>query len=173
LLELTHAVGAQREPRYGIFRSRNDALAALRGIARAQSLCAILTGLESGPGPCSLYADGNCRGVCIGKENPVLHTARLVSALARLRLAPWPFRAAIAVREADPYRAMSEMHVFDRWRYLGSARTDPELAELMTVRTLPDFDIDYYRLIARHLAQPQATRNIIELPRDAPQPMEW
>jgi hypothetical protein len=43
----------------------------------------------------------------------------------------------------------------------------------MTMRTLPDFDIDYYRLIARHLTQPEATRNVIEVPRDAVQPIEW
>jgi DNA polymerase-3 subunit epsilon len=174
LLELTHAVGAEREPRYGIFRSRNDALAALRGVVRAQSLCGILAGLESGPGPCSFHAAGSCAGACIGKENPVLHTARLMSALARLRLGPWPFPGAIAVREADPYRAMSEVHVLDRWRYIGSARTDPELVELMQLRALPDFDIDHYRLISRYLAQPEAARNIAHLHRDAAsQPIEW
>jgi DNA polymerase-3 subunit epsilon len=109
----------------------------------------------------------------VGAENPALHTARLVSALARLRLAAWPFRGPIAVRESDPYRAMSEIHVLDRWRYLGSARTDPELAELLEVRALPDFDIDHYRLIARHLAQPHATRNVIDLHRAADQVLEW
>jgi len=173
LLELTHAVGAEREPRYGIFRNRNDALAALRGIARSQSLCAILSGLEPAPGPCSLQKAGTCRGAGIGQENPVLHTARLVSALARLRLAPWPFRGPIAVREDDPYRAMSEVHVLDRWRYLGSARTDPELAELLELSDLPDFDIDHYRIIGRHLAQPHAARDIRVLQRESGQVFEW
>jgi DNA polymerase-3 subunit epsilon len=167
LIELTHAMGREREPRYGLFRSRNDAMAALRGIARAHSLCAIGCGLESPPGPCSLNIAGSCRGVCIGAENSALHTARLVSALARLRLPPWPFKGRIAVREADAYRAMSELHVLDRWRYLGSARTDPELAELAGSRTLPDFDIDYYRLIARYLAQPDAAAHVVDLPAGA------
>jgi DNA polymerase-3 subunit epsilon len=173
LVELTHLTGADSEPRYGIFRNRGDAMAALRGVIRTHGLCAVLTHLESAPGPCTFRTTGTCRGACVGAENPVLHTARLVSALARLRLAAWPFRGPIAVRESDPYRAMSEVHVLDRWRYLGSARTDPELAELLEVRTLPDFDIDHYRLIARHLAQPHATRNIIDLHRSADQVLEW
>jgi DNA polymerase-3 subunit epsilon len=173
LLELTHSVGAEREPRYGIFRSRSDALAALRGVVRAHALCGVLTALESAPGPCSFHAAGSCRGACIGTENPVLHTARLVGALARLRLAPWPFRGPIAIRESDPYRAMSEVHVLDRWRYIGSARTDPELAELLELHALPDFDIDHYRLIGRYLAQPHATLHIIDLHRETGQLLEW
>ena len=173
LIELTHLTGAESEPRYGIFRNRGDAVAALRGVVRAHALCGILTGLESAPGPCSFHLTGSCRGACIGAENPVLHTARLVSALARLRLSPWPFHGPIAVRESDPYRAMSEVHVLDRWRYLGSARTDPELAELLELRALPDFDIDHYRLISRHLSQPHAARNVIDLQRDTDQVLEW
>jgi DNA polymerase-3 subunit epsilon len=102
-----------------------------------------------------------------------LHTARLVSALARLRLATWPFRGPIAVRESDPYRAMSEVHILDRWRYLGSARTDPELAEILDLRTLPDFDIDYYRLIARWLAQTHAPGDIVDLARESVQALQW
>jgi DNA polymerase-3 subunit epsilon len=173
LLELTHATGLEREPRYGLFRNRNDAMAALRGVVRAQSLCGVLSGLEPGPGPCSFHAAGTCRGACIGAENPLLHTARLVSALARLRLAPWPFRGPIAVRESDPYRAMSEVHILDRWRYLGSARTDPELAELLDLRTLPDFDIDYYRMIGRYLAQTHAAADIVDLARESAQALQW
>jgi DNA polymerase-3 subunit epsilon len=173
LIELTHLTGADSEPRYGLFRNRNDAIAALRGVVRTHGLCAILTGLEPAPGPCTFQTAGTCRGACIGTERPVLHTARLISALARLRLAPWPFHGPIAVRESDPYRAMSEIHVVDRWRYLGSARTDPELAELLELRVLPDFDIDHYRLIERHLSQPQAARDVIDLQRNASQALEW
>ena len=114
---------------YGMFRSRADAFAALRGVANAQQLCRILLGLESGSGPCSAYAQGVCRGACIGLETPAQHMVRLAGALARLRLAPWPFAGRIALREADTYRGVSEIHVLDQWRYLGSARTEMELAE--------------------------------------------
>lgn len=173
LAELTHESGAAREPRYGLFRSRSDATAALRGIARAQSLCAIACNLEAGPGPCSLHRAGTCKGVCIGQENPALHTARLVSALARLRLPAWPFPGPIAIRERDVARAISEAHVCDRWRYLGSARTDPELAELLDVNALPEFDIDHYRILSRHLSQPHPGTDILELERGAREVPQW
>jgi DNA polymerase-3 subunit epsilon len=78
---------------------------------------------------------------------------RLAGALARLRLAPWPFAGRIALREADPYRGVSEIHVLEHWRYLGSAHTETELAELLERRDLPPFDIDHYRLLTRHLAR--------------------
>jgi len=68
---------------------------------------------------------------------------------------------------------MSEVHVLDRWRYLGSARTDPELAELLELSDLPDFDIDHYRIIGRHLAQPHAARDIRVLQRESGQVFEW
>jgi DNA polymerase-3 subunit epsilon len=78
---------------------------------------------------------------------------RLAGALARLRLAPWPFAGRIALREADTYRGVTEIHVLDQWRHLGSARTETELAEVLERRELPPFDIDHYRLLTRHLSR--------------------
>ena len=138
---------------YGVFRSRADAFAALRGVAHAQQLCRILLGLESGSGPCSAYVQGVCRGACIGLEMPAQHMIRLAGALARLGLAPWPFAGRIALREADTYRGVTEIHVLDQWRHLGSARTETELAEVLERRELPPFDIDHYRLLTRHLSR--------------------
>ncbi len=148
---------------YGMFRSRADAFAALRGVAHAQQLCRILLGLESGPGPCSAHTQGICRGACAGRETPAQHMIRLAGALARLRLAPWPFTGKIALREADAYRGVSEIHVLEQWRYLGSARTDTELAELLEQRELPPFDIDHYRLLTRHLNRARHTLPLVDL----------
>jgi len=148
---------------YGLFRSRADAFAALRGVARAHRLCRILLGLESGPGPCSAHAQGLCGGACVGHEAPAQHMGRLVGALVRLRLEPWPFAGRIGLREADSYRRVSEVHVLDQWRHLGSARTETELAELIAQRTLPAFDIDHYRLLTRHLGRPRHSPSILDL----------
>jgi DNA polymerase-3 subunit epsilon len=148
---------------YGVFRSRADAFAALRGVAHAQQLCRILLGLESGSGPCSAYAQGLCRGACIGLEMPAQHMVRLAGALARLRLAPWPFAGRIALREADTYRGVTEIHVLDRWRHLGSARTETELAEVLERRELPPFDIDHYRLLTRHFSRGPELLPLVDL----------
>ncbi len=148
---------------YGVFRSRADAFAALRGVAHAQQLCRILLGLESGPGPCSAYAQGICRGACAGSETPAQHMVRLAGALARLRLAPWPFAGRVALREADAYRGVSEIHVLEQWRYLGSARMETELAELVEQRELPPLDIDHYRLLTRYLIRAGHALPVVDL----------
>ena len=162
-VEVDGEPGVGSDSAYGVFRSRADAFAALRGVAHAQQLCRILLGLESGPGPCSAHAQGICRGACAGRETPAQHMVRLAGALARLRLAPWPFAGRIALREADAYRGVSEIHVLDQWRYLGSARTETELAELLEQRELPPFDIDHYRLLTRHLSRARHTLPLVDL----------
>ena len=148
---------------YGVFRSRADAHAALRGVAHAQQLCRILLGLESGSGPCSAYTQGVCRGACMGLEMPAQHMVRLAGALARLRLAPWAFAGRIALREADTYRGVTEIHVLDQWRHLGSARTETELAEVLERRELPPFDIDHYRILIRHLSRGADVLPLVDL----------
>jgi DNA polymerase-3 subunit epsilon len=161
------------EAQYGVFRSREDALAALRGIARAEHLCRIELGLESGAGPCSAQPHGACRGVCIGQEPPARHMLRVASALARLRLAPWPFTGRVAIQEADPYRALVEIHVLDQWRYLGSARTEPELEELLDERELPPFDIDQYRLLNRYLNDKRRPLQVVDLDKPGERAPIW
>lgn len=152
---------------YGVFRCRADAWTALRGVARSQALCGTLVGLETGAGPCSAFASSACRGACVGRETAAQHMMRLASALARLRVRPWPFSGRVALRETDAHRGVSEIHVLDEWRYLGSARTDDELAALLEQRNLPLFDVDQYRLLNRHLADTRRTSELIDLVRPA------
>ena len=46
----------------------------------------------------------------------------------------------------------TEVHVVDRWCYLGAARDDAEVSELIAAE--PRFDYDHYRILARHLGRP-------------------
>jgi len=154
---------------YGAFRDRADALAALRGMARSQQLCTVLLGLQPGPGPCSGHTQGHCRGACIGAESAVRHMLRSAQALARLRLRRWPFASRIGLREADARRAVSEIHVLDRWRYLGTARTEQELEDIALMRDLPRFDLDVYRALVRHLSAKLDKLTVIDLRR----PHDW
>ena len=139
---------------FGPFRSRRDALAALRGIGSEHALCLQVLGLESGSGPCSAYGSQRCRGVCAGTESRPAHTLRLAQALARLRLAPWPFAGPIAVVEEDPACTRRELHLVDDWRYLGSARSLAEAHDLLADgRHAVPFDVDIFRVLKRALAE--------------------
>jgi hypothetical protein len=45
------------------------------------------------------------------------------------------------------------VHVVDHWAYLGTARTDEELAELGARNSSAAFDLDVYRILVRYFAK--------------------
>lgn len=153
----------QLEDCYGLFRSRHAALKALREIVVAHELCPIVTGLENGPGACSARVVERCRGACIGAETRVEHALRVGQAFASIRITPWPFKGRVGVREtgADPEAA--EMHVLDRWCYLGTARSEHELHELAEARRSPLFDLDTYKILTRFLSRRRGNFTIVDL----------
>ncbi len=118
---------------YGVFRSRRDALKALRGLADEHGLCLQTLGFESPfrAGGCWRFQIGRCRGVCAGRENVHVHHGRVAEALARLKGTEWPHSGPLGIVERDAAREADEIHVVDRWCYLGAATSDAELAELL------------------------------------------
>lgn len=138
---------------YGVFRTRRTALQALRSLADQHALCLRALGLESaGRGGCFRHQIGRCAGVCAGKENILAHHGRAAAALASLKSPDWPWRGKVAIVETDVEREATEVHVVDRWCYLGSARDDGEVSELVAAE--PRFDYDHYRILARHVGKP-------------------
>jgi len=136
----------------GLFRSRRAAQEALRALADEERLCLRALGLEkSGRGACFRHQIGRCAGVCAGRESIHLHHARLAAALARLEALHWPYRGPVGIVEENRDDESSEVHLVDRWCYLGMARSDSELAELVETKRTPRFDYDNYRILARHL----------------------
>ena len=143
----------------GLFRSRRAALAALRALADDEGLCLQTLGFNQGfsaarCGACFRHQLGRCRGACAGKENPHLHLARVAAALARWPGARWPHEGPIAIVERPRDRDDAEVHVVDRWRYLGCATNDAEVAELLESKRSARFDYDHFRILSRHLSRP-------------------
>jgi DNA polymerase-3 subunit epsilon len=134
---------------HGLFRSRSAAREALRALAAEHGLCPILLGLEKGRGPCFAHQIRRCRGACVGKETRVAHGLRLGQALTRLKMRPWPFAGRVAIRESGG--AADSLIVLDRWCYLGTARSDAALHELLEHGPRPVFDLDTYRILTRFL----------------------
>ena len=138
---------------YGVWRSRRAAFQALRTIADEHRLCLQTLGFDvKKHGHCLRHQLGRCAGVCAGKESIHVHHARVATALASLKSVDWPHRGPLGVVEADASRDATEVHVLDRWCYLGTATSDAEVAELLEVRR-PRFDYDNYRILARHLGK--------------------
>ena len=144
---------------FGVFHSHKDARKALGDIADAHQLCRKALGLEDGAGSCFAYQVGKCRGACMGKEPLLLHGTRLKLALSSLKLKAWPFPGRIALREGNAvggtpeFMRGAEMHVLDRWAYLGTARSDEELSALRARDAGDAFDIDVYKILARHFTK--------------------
>jgi len=145
-------IGALR----GVFRSRRAALEALRGLADEHGLCLQTLGFDparGSRGACFRHQLGRCAGVCAGRESAGAHHARVVAALARLKSVAWPYRGPIGVPETDADRQVTEVHVVHHWCYLGAARSESEVADLLDGSGEPRFDLDQYRILARHLAR--------------------
>jgi len=139
---------------FGIFRTGKDALKALRDLGRAHGLCLKVLGLEDAEGSCLALSAGKCRGACVGQETLVAHDMRTRMALSALKIKSWPFPARIALREHA--RGSVEVHVLDHWAYLGTARTEEELAQIgsraCAGRGTPSFDADVYRILLRYFS---------------------
>lgn len=133
---------------HGLFSSRREATLALRKIAEAHQLCPSLLGLEK-PGTCA----SPCRGACTGKQSVGLHSARLMAALARLRLDGWPYPGPIGIVERNDFLDREEVHVIDAWRHLGTARSESELQEVLQAPADVPFDRDIYKLLKAQLAK--------------------
>lgn len=149
---------------FGLFHSEKDARKALVDIARSRQLCLKVLGLEDGAGSrsagaCVAHQIGRCKGACVGKEPPMLHDLRLRLALSSLKLRPWPFPGRIAIRERDAWSGAAQfahgadLHVLDHWTYLGTARTEEELAALAARGADAAFDAGVYKILARYFAK--------------------
>jgi len=147
---------------HGPFRTERDARRALEGKAREAGLCLKVIGLERGAGSCFAFQLGRCRGACVGREPRALHDVRLRMALASLRLRPWPFPGAVGIRERAPTGEGTVLHVLDRWRHLGTAADEREVAALLARSGEAPFDADAYRILVRCLER-AAPRDVVAL----------
>lgn len=134
---------------FGPYANAKTAKKKLQSLADEHGLCPIHLGLETGRGPCFNHQVHRCRGACIGTETAVQHNLRLLEALAADRVRPWPWNGPVVIHEENDVSGRSEMHVVDRWCYLGTTRSLADLDSLATGECV--FDRDYYRLLCRWL----------------------
>ncbi|MGZ5028151.1 MAG: ethanolamine utilization protein, partial [Methylobacter sp.] len=94
--------------------------------------------------PCFAYQLKKCQGACVGLEKPLDHAARLTMAMNKLRLSTWPYPGAVGIKEGD------ELHVIDHWCYLGTAKQESDMHDLLAAGR-PAFDRDTYQILNKAL----------------------
>jgi len=130
---------------FGIFPSERKARNALVRLASAHRLCHCLLGIgEFAKQECTACPIDRSVGTCLGTISRKKQLLRLLRALDPLRVAEWPHRGPVGIRER------SDIHVVDHWQFLGTARTESELHELLEIRPR-SFDRRLYRLLNRTL----------------------
>jgi DNA polymerase-3 subunit epsilon len=130
---------------YGFFPNERVAQQFLEQRARKHQLCLRVLGLDAGDGSCLRHHSGECKGACIGREPLALHYARALMAFAGQGFSAWRYPARAAFTERGRSR-MTEYHVFDRWCYVGGARSESELADVLHARTSLRFDFSIYKM---------------------------
>ncbi len=138
-----------RDAVHGLFASRRSAEAGWRAQVRRHGLCPSLLGIEKTTlgRACFAHQLGQCRGACIGLETPLAHTRRVHKALRQLDQYAWPYAGPIGIIENDGQ--LQQVHVVDRWAYLGS------LSESQPVLRLPSrirLDVDTFKILFAPLA---------------------
>lgn len=141
---------------FGTFKSKRQAVEALRGIAETHQLCPRYLGLEAaGSGACFSSQIKRCKGVCCGKESPEIHYLRLQQALIAHRLKNWPYAGKIGIREHSGENDKTQLHIFEYWTYLGAIETESELAEKLLENAQLKFDLDTYKLLLKAFNSPK------------------
>ncbi len=138
---------------FGLYMNPREAVQALRKLSEAHRLCHSQIGLGAGkPGEaCIAYKQKTCRGACIGKEALSLHSARLMTALAKFKLSEWPYTGPVALIERDEFGMREDFHLVDHWHYLGTVQNEASLHDLLDLRHDERFDPDIYRIVSKFL----------------------
>ena len=74
-----------------------------------------------------------------------------MAALAKLKIAAWPWRGPIGIVERNEFLDREDVHLIDAWRYLGTARSEADLHQLLRSPQRAPFDIDTYKLLKAQL----------------------
>lgn len=128
---------------YGWFATERRAINALRRLAKQSGICSKLLGVHR-PGDRCESCSATGTSACDRAATRLRHLTNTFTALRPWRNTPWPYPGAIGIREH------TDLHVLDAWAYLGTARTESEVHELLHARR-GDTDRSLYTYLARTL----------------------
>jgi DNA polymerase-3 subunit epsilon len=129
---------------FGAFDSPRKARNALLRIAAEHRLCHFIIGLPMGSCAACAGRPPDHPPDCARGAGRLAQLTRAFTGLRGLRVPRWPYTGPIAIRERR------DVYLFDQWQYLGTARSSPEIHDVLEARA-PEFDVRMFRLLVKTL----------------------
>lgn len=148
----------------GTFRSKKQAKEYLQTVAKEYQLCEKLLGLENTTSGCFSYRLEQCKGACVGKENPLSYNTRCIIAFSKNKIKPWPFNGPIIITEKNEETQLQESFLVDKWCLLGKKATEDILQDEFEEKDYR-FDLDTYKILLSFLEKKSSTVHISPLKR--------
>lgn len=145
-----------------IYTTQGRAKLSLQALVSRYRLCPKLMGLEKTKRACFLSQLGKCDGACEGGEPTKAYNERFDYAFERQKIATWPYRGPVLIREQHSHAEGSAGFVVDGWCLTATLR---ELED-GSVETRPEvrrFDLDRYKIIRQFLENPRNRRAVTPL----------
>ncbi len=136
---------------YGTYRSKRQALEALKNIVDTHNLCKKALGLESGKGRCFASQLKKCKGVCEGNESTTHHHLRLLQALSAHKLKAWPYDGKLGVKEVCLSSGKTAIHIIDQWCHITTVDNESDYQDALSGQSIFAFDYDTYKLLLKAL----------------------
>jgi DNA polymerase-3 subunit epsilon len=136
---------AHVEDLFGLYRGPREATLALGKLAEAHGVGLHFTG----------SADGGVEA-CIDQGPVPMQNARLMAALARYRIRPWPYPGPIALVERGEFGMREDAHVIRDWACFGTASDEATLRSMFESaleNSGPPFDPEIYRIVGKCLRE--------------------
>lgn len=145
---------------YGVCRSRAQAKAFLRTMAKEHGLCNKLLGVEKGVGACFGRQIELCRGACIHAETPESYNRRVARAFSKHKIRSWPFAGAIVVRD-ESEDGEGTAYVVNQWCLMEIISYSQGHVSRERVEAV--FDFDSYRILSRFLLDERKSKRAVSL----------
>jgi len=137
-------------PFMAIFKTKTQAKEYLASIVRTHGLCSRLLGLERTNRHCFSFHLGQCKGACMGEEDPAAYNARFEAAFADRRIKAWPFEGGVIIEERGENNNQGEVFIVDHWCLVYSFKYSLDRFEL-NVRGVHHFDYDSYKTLCGYI----------------------
>lgn len=144
----------------GVFKTKGEAKKHLQFLSEKHLLCEKLLGLEKGAGPCFRQKLGVCPGACVQKESADLYNLRVENAFIFSKITPWPFDGPVLIKEQNPYDAMVEYHLIDKWCYISSVSGELNELDNISFKLKYNFDYDLYLILNAYIRDIRNQKNI-------------